>query len=55
MLPLLPDFFHQHNAEELFGKTNPSTKQLDDFLAEMTSEEIQEMLVETYGECIQEV
>jgi hypothetical protein len=52
-MPILPDFFQQHNAEELFGSRTPSTEQLGDFLAEMTSEEVQEMLEETYGQGIQ--
>jgi hypothetical protein len=48
----LKRFFQEHDATPLFAEECPSEKDLKEFLACMTVEEVQEMLMEEYGENI---
>jgi hypothetical protein len=43
-------FFAKHDATELFGTTEPSEEDLSDFLGQMEAAEVEDMLVEEYGE-----
>ena len=65
MFPLLPNhrelvnqvcslkrFFQEHDATPLFAEERPSEEDLKEFLACMTVEEVQEMLMEEYGKNI---
>ena len=51
-LAALREFFKTHDASELFGHSSPTDPELQEFLTQMTAEEIQEMLMEDFGECI---
>ena len=48
----LKRFFQEHDATPLFDVERPSEEDLKEFLAHMTVEEVQEMLMEEYGENI---
>ena len=52
-LQALQVFFNTHDASLLFGHSMPADHELEEFLTQMTADEIQEMLVEDFGEGIE--
>ena len=51
-LKQLRRFFETHDAGKLFGSPSPSDGELSEFMGELSAGDIEEMLVEEYGEGI---
>jgi hypothetical protein len=51
-LEQLKRFFETHDGSGLFGSASPSDEEMAEFLGEISSSEVEEMLLEEYGESI---
>jgi hypothetical protein len=51
-LEQLKRFFETHDGSGLFGTASPADAEMSEFLGEISSAEVEEMLVEEYGEGI---